>query len=154
MSDNLTGGTLASSAWPKAAPPVADGGRFVDGATRRLTGNVSSTAPWRKADRSRASTSTWRVSASRASRAWLLERLLRGFAEADRRITVIGFGPERFRGLVNEAHQSNRKLPEPFDENVLASAVALLWRGFGLVTRDLLLYVEMFGAPVLAIRAS
>jgi len=28
---------------------------------------------------------------------------------------------------------------------------ALLWRGFGPVTRDLLLYVEMFGALVLAI---
>ena len=46
--------------------------------------------------------------------AWLLERLLRGFAEGDRRITVVGL-PERFGGLINEAHQSNRKLPEPPD---------------------------------------
>ena len=69
--------------------------------------------------------------------AWLLERLLRGFAEADRRITVVGL-PERFRGLINEAHQSNRKLPEPPDGDVLASAVALLWGAFGLVTRNLL----------------
>jgi len=82
--------------------------------------------------------------------AWLLERLLRGFAEADRRITVVGL-PERFRGLINEAHQSNRSLPEPPGEGVLASAVTLVWRAFGLVTRDLLLYVEMFGALVLAI---
>jgi phospholipid/cholesterol/gamma-HCH transport system permease protein len=82
--------------------------------------------------------------------AWLLERLLRGFAEADRRITVVGL-PERFRGLINEAHQSNRKLPEPPGGDVLASAVALLWRAFGLVTRNLLLNVEMFGALVLAI---
>jgi phospholipid/cholesterol/gamma-HCH transport system permease protein len=82
--------------------------------------------------------------------AWLLERLLRGFAEADRRITVVGL-PERFRGLINEAHQSNRSLPEPAGEGVLASAVTLVWRAFGLVTRDLLLYVEMFGALVLAI---
>ena len=81
--------------------------------------------------------------------AWLLERLLRGFAEADRRITVVGL-PERFRGLINEAHQSNRSLPEPPGEGVLASAVTLVWRAFGLVTRDLLLYVEMFGALVLA----
>jgi phospholipid/cholesterol/gamma-HCH transport system permease protein len=81
--------------------------------------------------------------------AWLLERLLRGFAEADRRITVVGL-PERFRGLINEAHQSNRSLTEPAGEGVLASAVTLVWRAFGLVTRDLLLYVEMFGALVLA----
>jgi len=81
--------------------------------------------------------------------AWLLERLLRGFAEADRRITVVGL-PERFRGLINEAHQSNRSSPEPPGEGVLASAVTLVWRAFGLVTRDLLLYVEMFGALVLA----
>ena len=81
--------------------------------------------------------------------AWLLERLLRGFAAADCRITVVGV-PDRFRGLINEAHQSNRKVPEPSHENVLATAVALVWRAFGLATRDLLLYVEMFGALVLA----
>ena len=81
--------------------------------------------------------------------AWLLERLLRGFAEGDRRITVVGL-PERFRGLINEAHQSNRKLPKPPDGDVLASAVALVWGAFGVVTRDLLSYVEMFGALVLA----
>jgi phospholipid/cholesterol/gamma-HCH transport system permease protein len=52
--------------------------------------------------------------------------------------------------LINEAHQSNRSLPEPPGEGVLASAVTLVWRAFGLVTRDLLLYVEMFGALVLA----
>jgi phospholipid/cholesterol/gamma-HCH transport system permease protein len=81
--------------------------------------------------------------------AWLLERLVRGFAEADRRITVVGL-PERFRGLINEAHQSNRKLPDAPDEHVLASAIAQLWRAFGLVTHDLLRYVEMFGPLVLA----
>jgi phospholipid/cholesterol/gamma-HCH transport system permease protein len=81
--------------------------------------------------------------------AWLLERLLRGFAEGDRRITVVGL-PERFRGLINEAHQSNRKLPKPPDGDVLASAVALVWGAFGVVTRDLLSYVEMFGALVVA----
>jgi phospholipid/cholesterol/gamma-HCH transport system permease protein len=81
--------------------------------------------------------------------AWLLERLLRGLAEVDRRITVVGL-PERFRGLINEAHQSNRELPEPPHGNVLAVAVALVRGAFGLATRDLLLYVEMFGALVLA----
>ncbi len=82
--------------------------------------------------------------------AWLLERLLRGFAETDRRITVVGM-PDRFRGLINEAHQSNRAAPEAAHEDVLASLFALLWRAFGLMTRDVLLNVEMFGALVLAI---
>ena len=82
--------------------------------------------------------------------AWLLERLLRGLAEADRRITIVGM-PERFRGLIKEAHQSNRAVPEDAHEDVLASAFALLWRAFSLMTRDVLLNVEMFGALVLAI---
>ena len=82
--------------------------------------------------------------------AWLLERLLRGLAEADRRITIVGM-PERFRGLIKEAHQSNRAVPEDAHEDVLASVFALLWRAFSLMTRDVLLNVEMFGALVLAI---
>jgi phospholipid/cholesterol/gamma-HCH transport system permease protein len=82
--------------------------------------------------------------------AWLLERLLRGFAEADRRITIVGM-PDRFRGLIKEAHQSNQAVPEDAHEDVLASAFALLWRAFSLMTRDVLLNVEMFGALVLAI---
>ncbi len=81
--------------------------------------------------------------------AWLLERLVRGFAEADRRLTVVGL-PERFRGLINEAQQSNRELPDFPEAHVLASALAQLRRAFGLVTHDLLLYVEMFGALVVA----
>jgi phospholipid/cholesterol/gamma-HCH transport system permease protein len=82
--------------------------------------------------------------------AWLLERLLRGFAEADRRITVVGM-PERFRGLIKEAHQSNRPQPDAPQEDVLASVFGLLWHAFTLMTRDVLLSVEMFGALVLAV---
>src|SRR6516165_5458357 len=81
--------------------------------------------------------------------AWLLERLLRGFAAADRRFTVVGL-PERFRGLINEAHQSNRALPDRPHEGLLVSAVAQVSRALSLMKRDLLLYVEMFGALVLA----
>src|SRR5262249_18816774 len=81
--------------------------------------------------------------------AWLLERLLRGFAEGGVRITVIGL-QERFRGLIKEAHLSNRKLPEPPGEDMVASVLALLRHGFGLLTRDVLLNVEMFGALVVA----
>jgi phospholipid/cholesterol/gamma-HCH transport system permease protein len=81
--------------------------------------------------------------------AWLLERLLRGFAEANRQITVVGL-PERFRGLIKEAHQSNRKLPQPPGEDALASSFSVLSGAFGLMTSDVLLNVEMFGALVLA----
>ena len=81
--------------------------------------------------------------------AWLLERLLRGFAEGGVGITVIGL-QERFRGLIKEAHLSNRKLPEPPGEDMVASVLALLRHGFGLLTRDVLLNVEMFGALVVA----
>jgi phospholipid/cholesterol/gamma-HCH transport system permease protein len=81
--------------------------------------------------------------------AWLLERLVRGFAEADRRLTVVGL-PERFRGLINEAQQSNPTLPDRPDEGLLVSAVAQLSRAVSLMKRDLLLYVGMFGALVLA----
>jgi phospholipid/cholesterol/gamma-HCH transport system permease protein len=76
--------------------------------------------------------------------AWLLERLVRGFAE---RITVVGL-PERFRGLVDEIHQSNRTVIEAPREAALASAVRQVWRAFSLVTRDILLYFGMFGAII------
>jgi phospholipid/cholesterol/gamma-HCH transport system permease protein len=79
--------------------------------------------------------------------AWLLERLLRGFAERGRGITVVGV-PERFRGLLEETHQSNRTVPVAPREALLASVAAKLWRAFGLAARDILLYFEMFGAIV------
>jgi phospholipid/cholesterol/gamma-HCH transport system permease protein len=81
--------------------------------------------------------------------AWLLERLVRGFAEADRRITVVGL-QEHFRGLINEVHRSNHKLPDAPAAGLLVSAVAQVSHAVGLMRRDLLLYVEMFGALVLA----
>src|ERR1700704_3538713 len=49
--------------------------------------------------------------------AWLLERLLRGFAEGGRGITVVGL-PERFRGLIKEAHRSNRRPAKPAGEDM------------------------------------
>jgi phospholipid/cholesterol/gamma-HCH transport system permease protein len=82
--------------------------------------------------------------------AWLLERLLRGLADEGPPVTIIGL-PERFRGLINEAHQSNRKQPEVAGEDVLASTLALLWGAFRLMTRDVLLNVAMFGALVAAV---
>jgi phospholipid/cholesterol/gamma-HCH transport system permease protein len=81
--------------------------------------------------------------------AWLLERLVRGFAEADHRITVVGL-QERFRGLINEVHQSNHKMPDAPAAGLLVSAVAQVSHAVSLMRRDLLLYVEMFGALVLA----
>jgi phospholipid/cholesterol/gamma-HCH transport system permease protein len=82
--------------------------------------------------------------------AWLLERLLRGLADEGPPVTIIGL-PDRFRGLINEAHQSNRKQPEVAGEDVLASTLALLWGAFRLMTRDVLLNVAMFGALVAAV---
>ena len=82
--------------------------------------------------------------------AWLLERMLRGFADDGPPVTIIGM-PERFRGLISEAHQSNRKQPDAAGEDVLASTLALLWGAFRLMTRDVLLNVAMFGALVAAV---
>jgi phospholipid/cholesterol/gamma-HCH transport system permease protein len=79
--------------------------------------------------------------------AWLLERLVRGFAETGRGITVVGL-PERFRGLVDEIHQSNRTVTPAPRQALLASAAAKLSRVLGLVAQDILLYFEMFGAIV------
>jgi phospholipid/cholesterol/gamma-HCH transport system permease protein len=81
--------------------------------------------------------------------AWLLERLLRGFAEGGRGITVVGL-PERFRGLIKEAHRSNRRPAKPAGEDMFASVLAQLRRAFSPMTRDILLNVAMFGALVLA----
>jgi phospholipid/cholesterol/gamma-HCH transport system permease protein len=81
--------------------------------------------------------------------AWLLERLLRGFAEGGRGITVVGL-PDRYRGLIKEAHRSNRKPAESAGEDMLGSVAALSGRAFNLITRDVMLNVAMFGALVLA----
>jgi phospholipid/cholesterol/gamma-HCH transport system permease protein len=81
--------------------------------------------------------------------AWLLERLLRDCAEGGQAISVSGL-PERFRGIIKEAHQSNCASQENPDEGAIASAFAGVERALATISRDILLNVTMFGALVLA----
>ncbi|MFZ0841065.1 MAG: ABC transporter permease [Xanthobacteraceae bacterium] len=81
--------------------------------------------------------------------AWLLERLLRDCAEAGRGISVTGL-PDRFRGIINEAHQSNRASAEQPHEGVVGSAVAGTKRALATISQDVVLNVAMFGALVVA----
>jgi phospholipid/cholesterol/gamma-HCH transport system permease protein len=81
--------------------------------------------------------------------AWLLERLLRACAEAGRAISVTGL-PDRFRGIINEAHQSNRASEEQPHEGVLESAVVGAERAFATISQDVVLNVALFGALVFA----
>jgi phospholipid/cholesterol/gamma-HCH transport system permease protein len=81
--------------------------------------------------------------------AWLLERLLRDCAEGGRGISVTGL-PDRFRGIINEAHQANRASAEQPHEGVVGSAVAGTKRALATITQDVVLNVAMFGALVFA----
>ncbi len=81
--------------------------------------------------------------------AWLLERLLRDCAEAGGGISVTGL-PDRFRGIINEAHQSNRASAEQPHEGVVGSAVAGTKRALATISQDVVLNVAMFGALVVA----
>jgi phospholipid/cholesterol/gamma-HCH transport system permease protein len=81
--------------------------------------------------------------------AWLLERLLRDCAESGRGISVTGL-PDRFRGIINEAHQSNRASEQQPHEGVLGSAVVGAERAFATISQDVMLNVAMFGALVFA----
>ena len=82
--------------------------------------------------------------------AWLLERLQRDCAEAGRGISVTGLS-DRFRGLIKEAHQSNRPAEEQPHEGAIASAMAGVERAAATITQDVVLNVAMFGALVLAV---
>jgi phospholipid/cholesterol/gamma-HCH transport system permease protein len=82
--------------------------------------------------------------------AWLLERLLRDCAESERGISVTGLS-DRFRGIIDEAHQSNRASGEQPHEGVVGSAVAGAERAFATISQDVVLNVAMFGALVFAV---
>jgi phospholipid/cholesterol/gamma-HCH transport system permease protein len=81
--------------------------------------------------------------------AWLLERLQRDCTEAGQGISVTGL-PDRFRGLIKEAHESNRPVEQQPHEGVVGSAVAGVERAFATINRDVVLNIAMFGALVLA----
>ena len=79
--------------------------------------------------------------------AWLLERLVRNSSAEGCAIDVAGL-PERYRGLVAEAHQANRGETAEQGVDVVANLAALLRRAFRLMTVDILLNVQMLGQLV------
>jgi phospholipid/cholesterol/gamma-HCH transport system permease protein len=81
--------------------------------------------------------------------AWLLERLLRGFAAAGREAKVLGL-PERYRDLVGEAHQVNRVALAPARPDPFKAMLALLREQARARGRDVLLIVQMLGAVAIA----
>jgi phospholipid/cholesterol/gamma-HCH transport system permease protein len=82
--------------------------------------------------------------------AWLLERLVREFTTTGRGIDVIGL-PARYGSLVREAHESNRKQPQPPDEDIVDTAAMLLRKAGRMFVGDLLRVVQLFGQLVVAI---
>jgi phospholipid/cholesterol/gamma-HCH transport system permease protein len=82
--------------------------------------------------------------------AWLLERLVRDFSTDGRGIDVVGL-PDRYSVLVNEAHQANRKQPEPKGGDLVDNAAMLIRRTAGLFVRDILMIFQMFGQLVVAL---
>jgi len=81
--------------------------------------------------------------------AWLLERLLRGFAAAGREAQVLDF-PERYRDLINETHQVNRTTPAAPRRIPFGSLFALIRRTAVARGRDFLLMVQMIGQLTVA----
>lgn len=81
--------------------------------------------------------------------AWLLERLVRGFAAAGREPQVIGLA-ERYRDLVAEAHQVNRSGAAARPASRLARARALIANAAQARGRDVVDIVHMLGAVALA----
>jgi phospholipid/cholesterol/gamma-HCH transport system permease protein len=76
--------------------------------------------------------------------AWLLERLVRGFAADGGQAKVTGL-PEHYRGLVEEARAVNRAPLARRRPARLAAALALVGRRVSEVGRDLVLTIQMLG---------
>lgn len=81
--------------------------------------------------------------------AWLLERLLRGFAAAGREARVLDF-PERYRDLIDETHQVNRTSPAVPRRNPFGDLRALVRRNAVERSRDVVLMVQMLGQLAVA----
>ena len=76
--------------------------------------------------------------------AWLLERLLRS-AGAQAQARLIGV-PDHYRGLIEEVHQSNRRLPKARARaNPLLAGLEAIGHGTIEISRDLGSLVAMFG---------
>jgi phospholipid/cholesterol/gamma-HCH transport system permease protein len=82
--------------------------------------------------------------------AWLLERLVRDSATDGHSINVVGL-PDRFNTLVNGAAQSNRKSDTPAEPDLVDTAATVLRKALGLMLRDILMTLQMFGQLVVAL---
>ncbi|MGZ5828710.1 MAG: ABC transporter permease [Xanthobacteraceae bacterium] len=82
--------------------------------------------------------------------AWLLERLVRDFNSAGHGIDIVGL-PDRYNDLIKEASQANLKSAEPPAADLVETAATLLRRSLGLMVRDILLTLQMFGQLVVAL---
>ena len=77
--------------------------------------------------------------------AWLLERLIRGFRESGQSAGFIAL-PERFRGLLAEVHEVNRRPPAKVAEpNRIVAALDRLGRATGGFWVDIQAFLEMLG---------
>jgi phospholipid/cholesterol/gamma-HCH transport system permease protein len=78
--------------------------------------------------------------------AWLIERLVRSCEAKGQEARLVGL-PERYRGLLDEVHQANRRKPSarPTRNKVLAGLEAF-GRRIGNLGSDLIGLVAMFGA--------
>jgi phospholipid/cholesterol/gamma-HCH transport system permease protein len=77
--------------------------------------------------------------------AWLLERLVRGFRERGQNAGFVGL-PDRFRGLLDEVHEVNRRPPAPLARpNRIVAALDRLGRTTVGFRADLLAFLEMLG---------
>ncbi len=86
------------------------------------------------------------VSAFDTYGAWLLERLTRAWRARGQELTVTAL-PERYRGLYEEVHQSNRQAePAPVQPNRLLAALDAVGRTVADLGHDLVVFVNMLGA--------
>ena len=78
--------------------------------------------------------------------AWLLERLLRRYTDTGRQARLLGVA-ERYRGLIDEIHDVNRRhAAEKPQENRLLAVLESIGRSGAEIGDDLLELLEMFGA--------
>jgi phospholipid/cholesterol/gamma-HCH transport system permease protein len=81
--------------------------------------------------------------------AWLVERLQRDCLQQGARAELVGL-PDRYRDLVNEAHQVTFERAVTPDDTGLAAALAIIGRTMSHFGQDMMLTVQMLGAVTVA----
>jgi phospholipid/cholesterol/gamma-HCH transport system permease protein len=77
--------------------------------------------------------------------AWLLERLVRAVGASGATAKVASL-PERYRGLIEEAHEVNRSEPGRARENILVQALETLGGATSRIGHDVVSVLQMLGA--------